>query len=403
MKNKKLLFLAATLLLGAGSLASCTGGDDAFLVWAAKEDKEFITKVISNFKAANPEYADVKIKFTALGEPEVAAQLKTDLKGSADVFHFPGDGLGELVKSNYLYNIPKSLIEGNGVSDEVLAAGRVDDGQYGIPFTPNTYFLYYDANVYSAEDVLSLDAMLAKDLTDTGYQYNISFDIGNGWYQQSLFFSNGCTVFGEEGNDPTKGFEPVEKAVETTKFMYDLLQKTNIKFADSATVGGDCAAGITGTWYAEATKERITTKGGTYAAAPLPKLTIGENEVAWKSVGDFKHVGVNSTTDNPELASKLAAYITNVESQKLRFELRTTAPTNEELASDTTVEWDASIVAQTAQLENTFAQPTIYDAQGYWNAAGAFNDDIKELGASADLATITEVFEQFNATITKAE
>jgi arabinogalactan oligomer/maltooligosaccharide transport system substrate-binding protein len=407
MKNKKLLFLAATLLLGAGSLASCGGGDNVpkldtttpVTIWAANDDQAFITQVVANFRAANPDYAETVINVAAMEEPEVPAALKTDLNASADVFHFAGDQIGEMVKFKYLYNMPKSLIEGNGIAQSVLDAGKVGKGQYGIPFTPNTYFMYYDASVYSAEDILSLDAMLAK--TDTGYQYNTAIDFG-GWYLQSMFFSNGCTIFGANGNEQAKGIEPVEKAYETAKFVYDGLTNAKIKAGGAGTVGADCAAGISGTWDAEGVRERITAKGGTYACAPLPKLTIGGKQVAWKSVGDYKHVGVKSTTKNPRLAAQLAAYITNAESQKLRYTLRQTAPTNIETASDTTIQWDAAIVAQTAQLANTFAQPTIYTSQNYWDPAAAFGDDLKALGTGASTADINAVFDSFNSTIKTA-
>ena len=398
MKNKKILFLAATLLLGAGSLASC-GGSRNFTVWGAEKDQAFLTQVVENFKAAYPEYADVKIDVASTEEPEVPNQLKTDLGASADVFHFAGDQLGALVKANYLYAIHSSLTSNIGIEAGVLDAGKVNGTQYGIPFTPNTYFMYYDASVYSATDILSLDAMLAKDVSGAGYQFNLAFDVGNGWYQQSLFFSNGCTIFGAEGNDPTKGVEPANKALESATLIYDMAHNAKIKAAAAGTTGVDSAAGISGTWDSKTIREAIIANGGEYACAPLPKLTIAGQQVEWKSVGDFKHVGVNAITKNPEMACKLATFIANQESQALRYELRQTAPTNSATASDPSIEWDASIVGQTEQLNHTFAQPTIYDQQGFWDASGALFNDLKEARESE----IYDFLESFNTTLTSVE
>lgn len=398
MKNKKILFLAATLLLGAGSLASC-GGSRNFTVWGAEKDQEFLTKVVENFKLAYPEYADVKIDVASTEEPDVPAQLKTDLGASADVFHFAGDQLGALVKANYLYAIHPSLTSNIGIEAGVLDAGKVNGNQYGIPFTPNTFFMFYDASVYSASDILSLDAMLAKDISGSGYQFNIAIDIANGWYTQSFFFSNGCTIFGAEGNDPTKGVEPADKALESATAMYDMLHNKKIKNAAGGSVGVDTPAGITGTWDVEKIRNAIIANGGEYACAPLPKITIAGEQLEWKSVGDFKHVGVNAITKNPEMACKLAAFIANQESQALRYQLRGTAPTNSATANDPSIDWDASIVGQTAQLSHTFAQPTIYEQQGYWAACTALGNDL----VKADRIDIYDFLESFNNTITSVE
>ena len=52
MKNKKILFLAAAMLLGAGSLASCGNGKNSgnsIKVWAAKDDQAFLGQVVEKF------------------------------------------------------------------------------------------------------------------------------------------------------------------------------------------------------------------------------------------------------------------------------------------------------------------------------------------------------------------
>ena len=128
MKNKKILFLAAAMLLGAGSLASCGNGNkggNSIKVWAAKDDQAFLGQVVEKFKAAYPDYANANIELGITEEPDVPTQLKTDLAASADVFHFAGDQLGELVASNYLYGIPSALTSNIGIEPAVLEAGKV--------------------------------------------------------------------------------------------------------------------------------------------------------------------------------------------------------------------------------------------------------------------------------------
>ena len=404
MKNKKLFLMAGALVLGAGSLVSCGGSSKAFKVWCASEDVPYLKKVIENFKAdeANAKWKDTKIEVVITNEPDAATNLKSDPNASADVFHFAGDQIGTLVRQGLLYEIPSAVLNGIGIDSAVLDAGKVAGKQYGIPFTPNTFFLYYDADVYSAEEVKKFDTMVAKDISESGYKYNFALDIANGWYLQSYFFSAGCTIFGEDGLQPAEGIKPADKALQVAEWVWNYYNGANkaklMAGGDGpANMGLTVAACVSGTWDAARIKTAVEANGGTYAAAPLPKLTIGGTDYEWTSVGDYKQVGVNKVTKDPELACSLAAYIANKDSQALRYEMRQTAPTNAATASDPSIQWDKSIVAQTEQLKHTFAQPTIYADQGFWDASTALGDDLRQ----ASKVEISDYFDAFLNTITK--
>ena len=43
-------------------------------------------------------------------------------------------------------------------------AELVDRVSYAVPFTPNSWFMYYDKSMYTEEEGKSLDTMMAKDL-----------------------------------------------------------------------------------------------------------------------------------------------------------------------------------------------------------------------------------------------
>lgn len=403
MKNKKLLLAAGALVLGASSLASCGGGSNSDIrVWCATEDVPFVEKVIENFKADNEEFKNKKIEVVVTSEADAATALKNDPNASADVLHFAGDQIGTLVRQGLLYEYDADFLKDLGIDSAVLEAGKVNGKHYGIPFTPNTYFMYYDASVYSADDIKTLDAMLAKDVSAAGYQYNFGLDVANGWYMQSYFFSNGCTIFGADGTDGTAGIQPRDKAEEVAHWIweyYNGANKAKLYAGDgSAECGKTIAACVTGTWNAGAIKTAIEANGGIYAAAPLPKLTFGDNDpVEWKAVGDYKQVGVNSVTEQPELACRFGAYLTNAESQALRYEMRKTAPTNAATASDPSIDWDPAIIAQTEQLKHTFKQPTIYADRGYWDAATGLGSDLM----AADEVEINDWFDKFLTSITE--
>lgn len=437
MKNKKLLFLAGALAFSAGTLVSCGGTpattsegttsqpttsegttseeatsqidrSKSLVIWSSAEDIKdggFMDQAIAAFKEANPTVVEgIEFVTVAVGEGDAATQVKNDPDASADVFHFAGDQLGSLVQGGYLATIPTALTTNLGIEEEVLEAGQVSGSQYGIPFTPNTFFLYYDASIFSADDVKSFNTMMSKDLGS--YKYALSLDVANGWYLQSYFFSAGCTIYGEDGSDMSKGVEPAATGEKVAEWVWNYYNGANAKKLyntdGSANIGVDTAAGVTGTWNAGTIKKNIEAAGGIYAAAPLPAVDFNGDgvEEAWQSVGDYKQIGINKVTTHATLATRFATFLASSEMQQLRYTLRATAPTNKAAAESDTIKNDIAVVAQTAQLANTFNQPSVYSAAGYWDKAGAFGADLK----ACEEGEIGDYFASFqNALVANAE
>lgn len=389
MKKRNLLVLAGALLIGSGALVGCGGGKTPassekpnsetpatsgnknainLKVWCANEDDEFMKATIEKFKAANP---GTEYNFTVepVSEGDALTAVQKDLALTADVFHFAGDQLVTLQKNAALYQIPSSFVNGLGLSEGCLGAGQIDGKQYGIPFTPNTYFMYYDSSVYTENDVKSVTNMLKVDVTKhAGYKYNAAFDMGNSWYFQSIMYSSGATMNAETGK-----FDNGDTAA---KFVAKWNQNEKLVMAGgTANIGVDAAAVVSGAWDAGAIQKVL---GENYACAPLPTLDFGAGEVAWKAVGDYKMIGVKSTTAVPQHAAKFAAFLSSAEIQTDRFVARATAPTNEKALENDALKENKAIIAQTQTLKNTFAQPSsVYDKNGYWNAWKAFWTDLQ--------------------------
>ena len=140
-------------------------------------------------------------------------------------------------------------------------------------------------------------------------------------------------------------------------------------------IGIDAAAGVTGTWDAGAIKEKF---GDGYACAPLPTLNFGDGEVPWKAVGDYRMIGVKSSSQEEVFASKFALFLSSAEIQRDRFTHCGLAPTNEKTLEYPEVASYKEIVAQTQTLANTFTQPTtLYEKNNYWNFYNSFWSDLK--------------------------
>ena len=49
-----------------------------------------------------------------------------------------------------------------------------DGKMYGVPYTDNTWFMYYDKSTFSEDDIKSLDTMVSKAV--------VAFPLNDSWY-----------------------------------------------------------------------------------------------------------------------------------------------------------------------------------------------------------------------------
>lgn len=366
--------------LGEYKLKASYGDKIDLSIWCFEDDVNFINQAFSNFKEDNPIYADKTIDIIVSDELQTVSNLKQNPQLAADIFHFSSRNISDLVENNLLYEIDNSYVLNLGISDLVLEGGRIDGTQYAIPYTPNTYVMFYDASIYSQEDVKSLNKMLEVDVTKYGYDYNFALDIGNAWYLQSCFFSNGCTIFGENGNDSSSSIQPYNKALEVANWIWDSINGENrSKFymADGSYYCGDTiAACVSDIFNADMIKNQIESSQGTYAVTTLPKIDFGSGEVSLKGVGEYKLMGINPYCESKELACQFVSYLNNQESQGLHYDMNKTALTNIKTFESYETNFDLATIAAVKQLENTFKQPLIYDETDFYNACSGLYSDL---------------------------
>ena len=118
-----------------------------------------------------------------------ASQVSQDPEASADVFMYANDTLTTMTDANALAKFGgkyREEIEKTNSPRKFLKSLVKDGDLYGVPFTTNTWFMYYDKSVFSEEDVKNLDTMLEKGV--------VSFPFTNSWYLPSFYVGNGCTL-----------------------------------------------------------------------------------------------------------------------------------------------------------------------------------------------------------------
>lgn len=393
MKRTLALILALTMMLGLllsgcggtetaeteAAVSGTTGVQDVHLkVWVPEEEQDIMQQMADSFAAAHPEY-NFSIEMSIMGIDEANAQLKTDADSAADIFQMASGGVPELQKMGLLLPIGYNEAELRELyAENAITAVTAEDGLiYAVPFTPNTFFMYYNTSMFTEEDVKSLDAMLAKDLGE-GVDYNVAFPVSGSWYLESFFFAAGCTLFGEDGKDPTSMDWNNEKGLAAGQYMIDLVN--NPKFIDDKNgIGmsllreGKVGAIFSGTWDAALVQEAL---GENYGAAKLPTANINGTDSQLRNFGDYKTYAVKSSTKYPLAAQQFAEWICNEENQLLRYEAIGVSPCITSLAESPELADDLATAALVEQSEHYYPQPNIPQINEYWTPATAFGEGI---------------------------
>ena len=369
------LTLAAAAVMTAGMLGGCgkaslgQGGREEvrLMVWAPSEDQskdsgQWLQTSCEQFAKQHPEW-DITFVYGVADEATAANQVAQDAEASADVFMYANATLtmmtdaGALVKFGGKY---REEIESTN-SKEVIDSVTMDGELYGVPFTTNTWFMYYDKSVFSEEDIKNLDQMLTKGV--------VSFPFTNSWYLPSFYIGNGCSLFGD-GTDESQGVDfGGEKALEVTNYLVDLIANPNFRVdADGSGMAGlrdgSIQAIFSGSWDMASVKEIL---GDNMGVSALPAYTLNGEERQMTAYAGSKAIGVNPESSNMVPAVQLAVYLGSAEAQKLHYELRNVVPCNLELMEEPAIASDALVAAQNDTFNRTsILQPFVAAMNNCW-------------------------------------
>lgn len=346
-------------------------------VWGAAEDEELLRQIIDKFEEAYSGQADFAITFQPQSESSCTNALMGDLENGADVFAFADDQLNTLVAAGALDPVENAESVRQSNLPEAVAAASVDDTLYALPLTAdNGYFLYYDKEYFTQEDIRSLDRML--DIA-AEHGKKVSMEWSSGWYVYSLFGNTGMTVgLNPDGITNYCTWNSAEgkiKGTDVAQAMLDMAGHPGFISTDDAgflagVQDGTIIAGVNGVWNAVAVEEAW---GSGFGASKLPTYTCGGQEVQMASFSGYKLIGVNSYSAHKMWAARLAEWITNEENQKLRFAQRGQGPSNIVAASSEEVQGAPAIAALLEQSEFSYIQRV---GGNYWDPVAAFTAEI---------------------------
>ena len=401
-KRGAALLLAAALAVtglagcGASSGETASGGEKVrLMVWSPQNDQskdngEWLQTMCEAFAEEHPEW-DITFVYGVADEASAAGQVSQDPEASADVFMFANDTLTTLTDASALAKFGgkyREEIESMN-TPEVLDSLIMDEDLYGVPFTTNTWFMYYDKSVFSEEDIQNLDTMLEKGV--------VSFPFTNSWYLPAFYLGNGCTLFGD-GTDEAAGVDfGGQKAVDVTNYLIDLRNHPNFRIdADGSGIAGlrdgSINAMFSGSWDANAVKEAL---GDDMGVASLPTFTLNGEEKQMLAYAGSKAIGVNPNAKNMVAAVELAVFLASPEAQKAHYEMCGVVPCNTQLLSEEAIQADEVVTAQNDTFNDTsILQPFVSKMNNCWTPVENMGKSIRNESVTHENAA--EQTEQMN-------
>ncbi len=400
MKKNKLLVCGLVALTAFG-LAGCdkqnTGDATSIVIWATSKEIPVIEELVEKYNKDKTGSDVIKVETKAVAESDTGTTLSKDatVTGSPALFLCADDHISALAKKNIVSELKgtyKQTVLDNSTNVSVLGA-TYDDKLYGFPVTSdNGYFLWYNADALTAEQVGSLESIL--QVAKAGGK-TVGFDLANGYYAASVFVSpdlcgtTSLTWHTKVEEDKTLTYYTCNwneaAPVKACEYLSTLLKPYNDDLTlkpgtnDNIIAGfedGSMIAAISGLWLAT----DLADKCEALAATKLPTYTIpAEGETAAKTVqmGSFsgsKIYCINKTRPVAEqkAAALLGQYLTSKEAQLRRFEIRETLPCNNDAIKDTRYTEHVSIGAKALLEQNAYAAVQSQSTEGnYWDVGKA--------------------------------
>lgn len=342
-------------------------------IWAEEANYDMLNKMIESFKAEHTGEAEFDIQLVENSDADTKNNLLGDIHNAADIFPFADDQLTGMVAAGALAPVPNAEEIKEANLEEAVEAASVNGVLYAYPMTAdNGYFLYYNKEYFTEEDVATMDGLLAAAAA-AGKKVTMEWD--SGWYLYS-FFGNTGMDFGinEDGVTNHCNWNTTEGAITGVDVAEAMLaiaanpgfeNRTDTEFI-AGVQDGSVIAGVSGVWDA---MEIRNAWGDDYGAVKLPTYTVAGQQVQMASFVGYKMLGVNAYSEHVDWALELADWLTNEENQTLRFEERNQGPSNKNAAASDAVKEVPAILAVIDQGQYGTLQRV---GNNYWTPSQEF-------------------------------
>ncbi len=395
MKMSKVIaaLLAATMIAGCGSASSSSsqGGTQgngevtkvSLTVWAPSNQIETgsLAEMEESFEKLHPEW-DITWKNATMGEDVAKDEVLKDVEAAGNVFFFANDQLTDLVNAGAIAELgggTREMVE-TTMAESVVDTAKIGDSLYGIPFTHNTFFMYYDKTLLNENDIKTLEGIVAKETPDS--VYNFYFESSGGWKLGAYYYGAGCSVFGPKGDDVAAGVDWNNKTgLAVTNYLIDLINNKKVAFDGEITVSELISEHRLGAWFDSSWNYDAYKKvlGDDLGMAVIPTFKIDGQDKQLLSFYGSKVIGVNSHSKNMAAAVAFAAYLGGEEMQVKRYEDSGQIPTNIKAGDSEAVKNDplAAVIVAEANTASVAQPQNAEFSKRYWSYAGAIPTEIR--------------------------
>ena len=362
-------------------LSSCKKNDESSVpketksvtltVWVPEEEKTLFEELVNQFLTAqktNRPEVGYTIEVVPQTKDGASQKMTQNASAAADVFLFSSNSFFALIKKQVLAPITKSpdiLRESNTAG--AVKTVTADTDLYAYPLSiGDGEILYYNKAIFTKTDVESLNGML-----EVLEKSNLKFaaDMTNPRQTGGFFLGAGCKLT-LKNEEQWMDFNTPE-GLQAATALQTLAESVSFQNADEYTIktqmGKSLAAAFGNVSLASEMKDRLGDNCGT---ATLPTFSIEGRETPIFSFMEYTLLGVNKSTKYPNEAMELAAFLTNQQSQLLRFQKYKTAPTNRNTAADPEIRAEQAVSALVSQSEQSLSLDEV--TEDFWKPMNEF-------------------------------
>lgn len=382
---KKVLACALIAAMSATLLAGCGKKTESInlKVWCPQNQVEtgIMEQQQKAFAEAHPEW-NITWTTEIVGEDKAKENVLRDVSVAADVYFFANDQIIELVDAGAIARLggETEKMVNETIAESVVATAKVGDALYAIPFTHNTYYMYYDKTLLDENDVKSMEGIMSKATADN--VYNFYFESAGGWKLGAWYYAAGLNVFGPDGSDLSAGVDwNNETGVAVTNYLIDLINNKKCAYDGEITVTDLIPDHRLGAWFDGSWNDQVYKDilGDDLGRTVIPTYNLNGQDLQLKSFYGSKCIGVNAHSKNMEAAVAFAAFLGNEENQVLRYEKSGQVPANINAGKSEAVLADplATVIVNEANTASV-AQPTssVFSSR-YWNYANTIPTEIR--------------------------
>lgn len=376
MKIKRRIVFISCVLCILLCLGGCIKKDEkdkvVLKVWSSSEDKDIIMTSVREFEKEYKNEADIKVEVMSESISDSKRLILNDAEDAADVFNYVDDQFSDIYNIGALADITEGveqICKDNGGRDsDIIQKVTKGDKLYGYPLSDsNGYFLYYNSDYFTEDDVKDIDKIL--DVAQKNDKY-FAMDWSSGWYTYSFFGGAGKKIsVSDDGLHNICDFADESgkySGIDIVNAMLDISDKKSFRSAIDGKIiegirDGEIIAAVNGTWNSKAIEEAW---GESCAASKLPEFTINGEKVQMSGFYGYKYFGVNAHSKNKKWAMRLAKKISDYDTQMRRFDKIGESPSNINAKENEKVKNSDIINAVAEQKKYSVAQNI---CEAYWD------------------------------------